>query len=614
MATLEYSRVIDAGPGWTQVQLPDGRIITMRGDRAMRNNNPGNLEFRQWERAAPFNALGSDGRFAVFPTREQGMAAQADLIFTNPLYADLTLSQMIERYAPRGENNTDRYLNEVVRRSGISADTIMSNIPEGQRQAVIEAMHAVEGNTRARGYDEQGNHLYTINARDAATPESTPLPPSRLGGHAGSMAASLADAGLLGLDGRMAPPRTFAAPVDPVERSPLSPVMPVPDRMPTRSVFEARNIPLGVTPTPATAGIGNTAPPAPMQGVDMTGYDRLGLMGRVPMAPAVPDQMRPAWPGGPAAGRMGRDLSLPVSPVTMAPLDPRAAAYASGVRGVPLDPTVRAIRQGIDAVRTASAVTAPKAQAMRASPGRERVTNPISTGVPGGRYAGTGIGPNQAVISGRMTPGTVAFSASNPGFSNISLPHGLYGRTSSKYGWSEVVHPEDDVVMGFHPGKVLAVDPTRSKYRAVTPAEAKSLAAKGWSISTSKTNTTGPAKSVSTGMTSRPAHTSPLGFLSALAGPRSASPGRSAAQVGPAMPGNPLGFLAGLLGLGPARGVPAGPMAGTAPSANQSFFGGMFGPSGMFGGFSGPGMSGGGGFGNPGFGGSISSSDDYGGL
>lgn len=57
----------------------------------------------------------------------------------------LTLAEMIERYAPRSENNTDAYIAIVTRQSGVPGNTPLNVLTETTISAIIEAMQAHEG-------------------------------------------------------------------------------------------------------------------------------------------------------------------------------------------------------------------------------------------------------------------------------------------------------------------------------------------------------------------------------------------------------------------------------------------------------------------------------------
>lgn len=87
--------------------------------RGQRNNNPGNLEYGAFARS--LGATGSDGRFAVFPTYDAGVAAQEALLKGGSYYgAGLrTIDAILSRYAPPGENPTTAYGDYVARVTGI---------------------------------------------------------------------------------------------------------------------------------------------------------------------------------------------------------------------------------------------------------------------------------------------------------------------------------------------------------------------------------------------------------------------------------------------------------------------------------------------------------------
>lgn len=197
MATLDYSRVVEAGKGWTKVQLNDGTIVTVKGDRATRNNNPGNIEYGGFTRSQ--GAIGSDGRFAVFPTREAGIAAQAALIFSNPNYQDLTLAEAIAKYAPPNENDTTAYANKVSEQSGVSLDTVMRDMPASQRKAVVVAMQGVEGNHPVKAYHEDGSLAYSIKPNESGKLQSR-------GDMYGQAAESMGEAGVRSVAGLGAQP------------------------------------------------------------------------------------------------------------------------------------------------------------------------------------------------------------------------------------------------------------------------------------------------------------------------------------------------------------------------------------------------------------------------
>lgn len=106
--------VIDRSPA-----APAGATETKRPSRAERNNNPGNLEYRGQAGAVP--EAGS-GRFAKFESPTEGVTALAKQL---QLYGQRgldTINEIINKYAPAGENNTKAYIDNLTRRLGVAPD------------------------------------------------------------------------------------------------------------------------------------------------------------------------------------------------------------------------------------------------------------------------------------------------------------------------------------------------------------------------------------------------------------------------------------------------------------------------------------------------------------
>lgn len=126
------------------------------GSRSWRNNNPGNIEYGDF--AKKFGALGTDGRFAIFPDEESGRKAKDNLIFESDRakrlstkgdygagigYKDKTLSQAITAYAPPEENPTDVYIKRIL--DAVGSEKRMSEYSRAERDIILEAMKRVEG-------------------------------------------------------------------------------------------------------------------------------------------------------------------------------------------------------------------------------------------------------------------------------------------------------------------------------------------------------------------------------------------------------------------------------------------------------------------------------------
>lgn len=139
-------KVVAAGKGWTKLEMSDGSIVTAKGNRNFRNNNLGNIEYGPFAKAN--GAIGSDGRFAVFPDSETGVQAMENLIFGTSSYKNLPLTKAIARYAPKFENDTAGYAKQILSAVG-NQNKPMSQYTASERKAIVRAMVAVEGKNNA---------------------------------------------------------------------------------------------------------------------------------------------------------------------------------------------------------------------------------------------------------------------------------------------------------------------------------------------------------------------------------------------------------------------------------------------------------------------------------
>lgn len=125
-----------------------GRSVTVGGqtrtggDRNWRNNNPGNIEYGPF--AIKYGAIGSDGRFAIFPSEEQGRAAQ-DALLKSKNYANLSLQDAIKRYAPSNENDPKSYANQIMKSTGIDTSKTYASLTPEEQSKVLDAMKRIEG-------------------------------------------------------------------------------------------------------------------------------------------------------------------------------------------------------------------------------------------------------------------------------------------------------------------------------------------------------------------------------------------------------------------------------------------------------------------------------------
>jgi len=138
----EIAGVVKGGQGFTDVKTADGEVQRRQGSRNWRNNNPGNIVAGSYAKSK--GAVGSDGRFAVFPTLDAGWDAKEELLF-GPAYINLSIADAITKYAPPSENDTQRYIRTVTQATGATPDTKMSQLNNTQRDKFLQAVTQQEG-------------------------------------------------------------------------------------------------------------------------------------------------------------------------------------------------------------------------------------------------------------------------------------------------------------------------------------------------------------------------------------------------------------------------------------------------------------------------------------
>jgi hypothetical protein len=166
---LAIQDIIETGPGYNIVKRPDGAVDKVIGTRNWRNNNPGNIEYGSF--AKQYGAIGSDGRFAIFPTYESGRKAKEKLIFDGKNYKDLDLKSAIARYAPPVENDTGAYQAKVL--GAVSGENKrMQDYDSSQRIKIMDAMEQMEG------YYNKNNKIVAITKGTSTAQLAQETPPT----------------------------------------------------------------------------------------------------------------------------------------------------------------------------------------------------------------------------------------------------------------------------------------------------------------------------------------------------------------------------------------------------------------------------------------------------
>ena len=148
-ATLLGNAVQQAATGAQTQAAPaaGGEVPTLRAApgqdpnevRGVRTNNPLNLSF-----ANQPNAIGTDGRFAVFQTPEEGVAASVRQLQLYGQRGLNTIDQIVSRWAPPSENNTPAYIQAVAQRVGVSPNQEIDLSDPNIMRRLVNAMSVQE--------------------------------------------------------------------------------------------------------------------------------------------------------------------------------------------------------------------------------------------------------------------------------------------------------------------------------------------------------------------------------------------------------------------------------------------------------------------------------------
>lgn len=129
---------IDAGP-----QPSAAATGSAKKTRAERNFNPGNLNYAG-QSGASLEA-GSNARFAKFNSEEEGIAA---LVRQLRLYQQRgidTIGEIVKKYAPPSENDTQAYVANMARWTGLSADEKLNFNDTETVRRMVEGISRKEG-------------------------------------------------------------------------------------------------------------------------------------------------------------------------------------------------------------------------------------------------------------------------------------------------------------------------------------------------------------------------------------------------------------------------------------------------------------------------------------
>jgi hypothetical protein len=115
-----HNRIMGRPSGTPAPSAPSPMQTDRTKPRNERNNNPGNIEYGAF--AISNGAVGTDGRFAIFPSLEAGYAAQQKLLSGYGKKGIDTVSGVVNRWAPSHENDSGAYSRYVAKKMGIGVN------------------------------------------------------------------------------------------------------------------------------------------------------------------------------------------------------------------------------------------------------------------------------------------------------------------------------------------------------------------------------------------------------------------------------------------------------------------------------------------------------------
>lgn len=130
--------------------------------RGLRNNNPGNIvkSRTRWQG----EVAGGDPRFCTFSSMAYGYRALMKLLQNYQRVHHLyTIRQLITRWAPSSENNTNAYIVAVARQTGYTADERIDMLDRQTAMSMAAAISKVE-NGRPAEMDDVARGWYLLKS------------------------------------------------------------------------------------------------------------------------------------------------------------------------------------------------------------------------------------------------------------------------------------------------------------------------------------------------------------------------------------------------------------------------------------------------------------------
>lgn len=141
------------------------------GTIAWRFNNPGNM--RPKSKGIYLGQIGvgetASGKFVIFESYEVGRKEKKSLLRRK--YNNYSLKDAIYIYAPPKENNTEDYIDFIVKKTSIKRTTILSTLSDKDLEQMMDAMQEKEGYSGKLGTrQEKWIHTTSVTVTDGTQP------------------------------------------------------------------------------------------------------------------------------------------------------------------------------------------------------------------------------------------------------------------------------------------------------------------------------------------------------------------------------------------------------------------------------------------------------------
>lgn len=140
------------------------------GPRGIRNNNPGNLNFAG--QAGATKETGPNGRFAVFGSMEEGIAALIKQLQRYMSRGIDTIRELVNTYAPASENDTGAYMKALSQSLGIGLD---DKLDLSNQQQLFALLRGIINHENGAGQVTGAQILRGIQVGAAASPSGRPI-------------------------------------------------------------------------------------------------------------------------------------------------------------------------------------------------------------------------------------------------------------------------------------------------------------------------------------------------------------------------------------------------------------------------------------------------------